>query len=725
MRNLFHGKYEKKIYITFLTVFSLLVFTFMLFFTAKLYSRTLAEQKQTILHGMELDWSSSQLKVELVLKEQERVMESVSALNFASAETANFTYFHSVKLQKELQIATNRMNGLDSIIAIMTLDNSDFIITPTSSESMELFFSQTLPMEKATVDVMFEELKRGAKSYTTMTQGEVPIIVHAVQKSMGSESLISIIGIEQRDFLLPSSNYEWYMTNNKGVFAWSSGNNTENFGEIYNIFQNNQRKEFFDYKENTIYVYPINSVGWSLLIEYPDTKIAWYSIAMEMFLPYSIAILVALLSAWLVSRILYQPMGELMQEVSERIGLYDEFSLLKKNSGRVKELNERLQAAVVERDLLLRHRQNRDLLFGVKSSLYETKEPDIIQSYSVALIEFRNDLFDEMEDFRLYKDHIADYVHNHDKLFYANLAGSLCAVIIESSSYEESQSFIQELLNAMVLESGDQVQVALSGLREGQQQIHTSYMECKKILEYRFLFRTQVLLTMAQVEEIEQTSCYYPLRVENQLIHYAVQGDMRLMSLYKSILDENGGEFNLSPESRKMLVLSLGGTLHRIVQELKAPPEQIFDTVDALTLANRWNHGGVFTEISLALSKIYQYVTGEKARQDSEVSTTMLEFIHTNYNQDIMLIDLAEELNVTEKYCGILFKQRTGENFKTYLNQYRIRRAQEILKSEPTCKVAELAHQVGFNSSNTFIRVFSKLVGTTPKQYAEDISSRQ
>ncbi len=789
MKSMFRGKYEKKIYTTFLVAFSLLIVTFMILLTTNLTQRAREQQKSTILHGMELDWNASQLKMGLLFKELERVMESISAFEFATAETRSFTYFHAIKLQKELQIATNRMNGMNFSIAVMALENPNFIITPTSSESLEYFFSHTLPMNTEQVDRVFTKLHQGTQVTTVMTEGLKPQIVHFVRKSIDNVDLLFVLGVELQDFLLPSSHYRWWLANRHEIFAWSifntkfQGSAQYEAPELYHAFMqfstNPQEERFFSFKDHYIYTYPIEATGWSLLIEYPYIDTIWYTTALDMVLPYGVAVLVALLVSWLVTRLIYQPVGKLMKEVSadslkpadlpmshdsvnasafpqdprtsegSRKGQYDEFSLLKKRTSRVQELNERLQATLVERNQLLRQRLHRDLLFGVKSSIAEAeKAAGGTKSYCVALLEFRNDIFDETRNFRTYKDVIAEYVHDTDSLGYANLAVPLCAIIVACKDITSGQVCIQELASSLPLEEGDTVQIAISSVRQGEEALHRSYKECLKILEYRFLFRNRMILTMEQVQSMEQTQCYYPLSLENRLIHYAVQGDMRVMRLYKNLLDENGGELALAPETRKQLVLSLSGTIHRIFQELKVLPDEVFsahneiatphatdhgsgsptlESASLLTaqniesLASRWNHMHIFTEISDILSHIFGYVREEKEQQESELATTLLEFIHTNYHKDIMLIDLAEELNVSEKYCGILFKQRTGENFKTYLNQYRISKAQEFIKEQPSLKVTELATRVGFNSSNTFIRVFAKLVGATPGQYADEI----
>ncbi len=65
----------------------------------------------------------------------------------------------------------------------------------------------------------------------------------------------------------------------------------------------------------------------------------------------------------------------------------------------VKDLNIQLRSAINERDRLMEHKTNRDLLFGVKdkkSQLYNQKAED--KSFAVVLIEFiGNEQFGDQE----------------------------------------------------------------------------------------------------------------------------------------------------------------------------------------------------------------------------------------------------------------------------------------------------------------------------------------
>lgn len=266
---------------------------------------------------------------------------------------------------------------------------------------------------------------------------------------------------------------------------------------------------------------------------------------------------------------------------------------------------------------------------------------------------------------------------------------------------------------------------AISDVRVGFESIKESYEESQKILEYRFLYRTQVMLTMDMIRKKDKKVHYYPLNLENQLIHQVVLGDEQALTIYDHILEENDVYRSLELEARQSLVLVLIGTLQRIIQELKVTPEEVFEKkIDFWSLADKWNQDEVFNILRNSIDWLCLYVRDQSQKEESQLGQEMLRFIEENYQEDIMLIDLAERMNISEKYCGILFKKETGENFKAHLNQYRIRKAVDILHTKKEIKVATLAKEVGFNSANTFIRVFSKTMGMTPKQYKDRIDEQ-
>ena len=66
----------------------------------------------------------------------------------------------------------------------------------------------------------------------------------------------------------------------------------------------------------------------------------------------------------------------------------------------------------------------------------------------------------------------------------------------------------------------------------------------------------------------------------------------------------------------------------------------------------------------------------------------------------------AEEFQISEGYLSYVFKEQSDINFADYLEQIRIKRAQELLKTGNNT-VANVAELVGYNSVQVFRRGIS------------------
>lgn len=92
------------------------------------------------------------------------------------------------------------------------------------------------------------------------------------------------------------------------------------------------------------------------------------------------------------------------------------------------------------------------------------------------------------------------------------------------------------------------------------------------------------------------------------------------------------------------------------------------------------------------------------------------EYIRTNYMNDISMQDAARAVNYSEAYFCKMFKQQFGQNFTSYLAEYRIEEAKKLLRL-PNVSVKEVGIRVGYNDSNYFARVFRRMNGVSPSEY--------
>ncbi len=96
------------------------------------------------------------------------------------------------------------------------------------------------------------------------------------------------------------------------------------------------------------------------------------------------------------------------------------------------------------------------------------------------------------------------------------------------------------------------------------------------------------------------------------------------------------------------------------------------------------------------------------------------DYIETNYQEDIALQDIAGVFGYSDVYFCKLFKQNFGMNFITFLNEFRMERAKELL-ADPAINIKDISSRAGYRDANYFTRVFKRMVGMTPSEYRSGV----
>jgi len=94
-----------------------------------------------------------------------------------------------------------------------------------------------------------------------------------------------------------------------------------------------------------------------------------------------------------------------------------------------------------------------------------------------------------------------------------------------------------------------------------------------------------------------------------------------------------------------------------------------------------------------------------------------LSYIEAHYAQPLQLTDVAEVCDVSAGYLSRLFSQHLGLSFNDQLNSVRLERARRALE-EDARSIKEIAYSVGYRDPNYFSRIFKKVTGSSPSEFA-------
>lgn len=123
---------------------------------------------------------------------------------------------------------------------------------------------------------------------------------------------------------------------------------------------------------------------------------------------------------------------------------------------------------------------------------------------------------------------------------------------------------------------------------------------------------------------------------------------------------------------------------------------------------------------SIPPERTLRELTPGAATQLAEALETVMAQRQLYLNPELTLPLLANALGVTSHQASELLNLHLGTGFYDYLNTYRLRHAEALLR-DPSCelRIIDIAYCSGFNNKNSFYRLFRQQFSTTPTAFRE------
>jgi AraC-type DNA-binding domain-containing proteins len=264
----------------------------------------------------------------------------------------------------------------------------------------------------------------------------------------------------------------------------------------------------------------------------------------------------------------------------------------------------------------------------------------------------------------------------------------------------------------------------VSSIHEKPEGIPVAYHEAIHAMEYRKVLGLDDIKSFSDIDVIQKGGYYYPLETEQQLINSIRAGDIdKSRAVFETIFKNNFVDNILPVELARCLNFNLISTMIKTISDFNGLKDN--DFIEELKPIDRLlkcrNINDMKEEMNELLTVFCEYVNKRINLKNRKIETDFLknvmDLVDENYmDSNLSSSMLAEELNLHPVYLSKIFKEQYGESLLDYINKIRIHNAKLLIK-ESSSNLEDIAVNVGFTNTHTFIRLFKKYEGITPGKY--------
>ncbi len=110
--------------------------------------------------------------------------------------------------------------------------------------------------------------------------------------------------------------------------------------------------------------------------------------------------------------------------------------------------------------------------------------------------------------------------------------------------------------------------------------------------------------------------------------------------------------------------------------------------------------------------------------RSENIAVNIIQYIQSNYCENLTLDSLAERFGYTRTYFSYLFNKYVGMSLRDYLNRLRVDAVMQMVAESPELPLYRAAEKVGYKSWVTFYRAYRKYGVEQVKKEGKESTSR-
>lgn len=237
----------------------------------------------------------------------------------------------------------------------------------------------------------------------------------------------------------------------------------------------------------------------------------------------------------------------------------------------------------------------------------------------------------------------------------------------------------------------------------------------KQKMDFTVVLGSEVMICYPQILKIQTKPYVYPHALEQEMRAAVCLSEIeRIKKILQRFENKCFCGDVYSPEEIKKSYVRFVWNILNVAKEIIYSKYQM---IDQQALFDRIMSAITREELSQALNELYGRIFEEDdLKADNYLIQRTKNMVHEFYAQGITLEEIAIQLKITPEYLSTQFRMQCQVNFSTYIKEYRVQKAKELLLGS-RLKSYEVAQAVGYSDARYFGQVFKSVTGESPNEY--------
>lgn len=209
---------------------------------------------------------------------------------------------------------------------------------------------------------------------------------------------------------------------------------------------------------------------------------------------------------------------------------------------------------------------------------------------------------------------------------------------------------------------------------------------------------------ITQIEE--ETHERYVLNIHPQYVKQVSSSQTDLSICFTSSESPFAHKVSLSSKDQQRFLY----LIHKLSSTTKDFGQEIMEQATFLELMVFFNEVFLHNRHALDMKSTIPNNNYEKCAE-------ILTFINQNLTGDLNIGALSKHFSLSSSYLSMIFKKETGTTIQKYITGQRIALAKRLLTEGHT--VTETFMSCGFGDYSNFLKTFTRMVGVSPKKFAQ------